>query len=162
MTDQKPTGVFVPLHEGELTDCQKRHFEQGKYGEHPNSVRTGGITGGLLAIGTPVTGGDLEVVGWGLYSASSSNLTIFTNSGRAVKWANHFGRTLYPVVRQSEAQAQIAARDAEIVRLQEALVAARDAITSDLNAKSIVCTVWAGPAETLVDYIDAALKGGAA
>lgn len=61
-----------------------------------------------------------------------------------------------------DAELEIAARDAEIVRLREALVVARNAITSDLNAKGIVCTVWAGPAETLVDYIDAALKGGAA
>ncbi|OUJ10309.1 hypothetical protein HK25_06990 [Acetobacter sp. DsW_059] len=53
------------------------------------------------------------------------------------------------------------ARDEEMVRLREALVVVRDAITSDLNAKSIVCTVWANPVETLVDYIDAALKEGA-
>lgn len=58
--------------------------------------------------------------------------------------------------------AEIIAEHKEVARLREAFVAVRDAITSDLNAKSIVCTVWAGPAETLVDYIDAALKGGAA
>ena len=57
--------------------------------------------------------------------------------------------------------AQITEKDAEIAQLREALVTARDAITSDLNTKSIVCTVWAAPAETLVDYIDDTLKGDA-
>ncbi|MCP1227935.1 hypothetical protein [Acetobacter fabarum] len=159
---QKPTGVFVPfpLTEAQVSACSdaraKAWVEQGK----PTTTST--FEAALLAIGTPVTGGELAVVGWGLYSVGGGKPSLFTNEAMAERWAKHFGRTLHPVVRQSEAQAQIAARDAEIVRLREALVVARGAITSGLNAKSIVCTVWAGPAETLVDYIDAALKGGAA
>ncbi|GAN98021.1 hypothetical protein Geu3261_0372_006 [Komagataeibacter europaeus NBRC 3261] len=63
-----------------------------------------------------------------------------------------------------EAQvARVAAeKDADIARLQGALSYVRQAITSDLNSRSIICTVWAGPGETLVDYIDAALNEGAA
>ncbi|MFT9453915.1 hypothetical protein [Komagataeibacter saccharivorans] len=50
----------------------------------------------------------------------------------------------------------------QIARLRGALSCAKDAITSDLNSSSIVCTVWAGPGETLVDFIDAALNEGTA
>ena len=97
------------------------------------------LDGRLLSIGTPV---------------QTRELTVVTTLGTL--------RDPIPCVRHSDAQAQIAARDAEIGRLREALSGVRNAITSDLNAKSIICTVWAGPAETLVDYIDATLKGGVA
>ncbi|GCE89647.1 hypothetical protein MSKU15_1248 [Komagataeibacter diospyri] len=50
----------------------------------------------------------------------------------------------------------------QIARLRGALSCAKDAITSDLNSSSIVCTVWAVPGETLVDFIDAALNEGTA
>jgi hypothetical protein len=59
---------------------------------------TGPLNERLLAIGMPVQGGELQEVD-------------------IVKAAYEYPRSKY--VRQSEAQAQIAARDAEIVRLRE-------------------------------------------
>ena len=111
---EKPTGVFVRL---PITDDQAQEMYRAycaAYASSSLTTRGTATQAALLAIGMPVRGAELEVVGWGLYPAGGSNLSIFTNSGRAVKWANHFGRTLYPIVRQSDAQAQIAARDAQI------------------------------------------------
>ncbi|MCP1243275.1 hypothetical protein [Acetobacter lambici] len=125
---EKPTGVFVRL---PITDDQAQEMYRAycaAYASSSLTTRGTATQAALLAIGMPVRGAELEVVGWGLYPAGGSNLSIFTNSGRAVKWANHFGRTLYPIVRQSDAQAQIAARDAEIVRLRDALVKSHAAL----------------------------------
>ncbi|MBO1325381.1 hypothetical protein K2X14_11420 [Acetobacter sp. TBRC 12305] len=129
MTDQKPTGVFVRFHDGQLSETQIAKIF--------NPKRT--MIESLLAIGTPLQDGDLPVV---------------TTLGTL--------RDPVPCVRQSDAQAAIAAVQAENEQLREALSHAREAITSDENKSSIVCTVWAGPGETLVDYISATLEGGAA
>ncbi|MFT9070305.1 MAG: hypothetical protein ABF446_08410 [Acetobacter orientalis] len=85
MTDQKPTGVFVrlPLSNEQL----------GKL-----LAPIGPLNERLLAIGTPVAGGELEVV---CYSHEIGN----TGS----------------LVRQSDAIAKLAEKDAEIVRLREGL-----------------------------------------
>lgn len=179
MTDQKPTGVFVRL---PVTDDQAQEMYRAycaAYASSSLTTRGTATQAALLSIGTPVQADGLKTFLRAIVSGKSLVGMLEPDSKREMPDVFED----IPLVRQSDAQSQIAARDAEIVRLklevchandtadaaigevtrlQEALVAARDAITSDLNAKSIVCTVWAGPAETLVDYIDAALKGGAA
>lgn len=90
----KPTGVFVrlPLSEEQIVSISG--WIPGSREELRNEV----LPSIFSIIGTPVADGELAVV---------------TTLGTL--------RDPIPLVRQSEAQAQIAARDAEIVRLREAL-----------------------------------------
>lgn len=159
MTD-KPTGIFIVLSGAKITAEQAAKARDAVVNAPPGLNNY--LSAVLLAIGTPVTGSELYPIGYinedairrlatGVYRSTS----LFRDEDK-----EHY-RTM-ALIRQSDALALLAARDAEIVRLREALVSARDAITSDLKVKSIVCTVWYGPTETLVDYIDATLKGGAA
>jgi chromosome segregation ATPase len=55
------------------------------------------------------------------------------------------------------------AAEAECLRLKEALANVKTAILSPDNELSVVCTVWMhdSPAETVVDYIDAAMSRSA-
>lgn len=106
MTDQKPTGVFVPLHEGQLREDQIAKICNPKLT----------MTESLLAIGTPVQESGLTCIG---------NIVWFENDrepvlGSYVPAVFKQGSGV-PVASLHEAQAQIAARDAEIVRLREAL-----------------------------------------
>ena len=87
MTDQNPTGVFVQL--------PLSNEQLGKL-----LAPIGTLNERMLAIGTPVTGGDIPVVTTLPAGALPEPV---------------------PCIRQSESQAQIAARDAEIARLREAL-----------------------------------------
>lgn len=111
MTDQKPTGVFVqfPLTEAQVSaysDARaKAWVEQGK----PTTTST--FEAALLAIGVHVHGEGIPVVG---------TIHIGEN-GKPFFTAPELYSTGGDVVRQSEAQTQIAARDAEILRLREAL-----------------------------------------
>ncbi|MBO1325279.1 hypothetical protein K2X14_07865 [Acetobacter sp. TBRC 12305] len=148
MTDQKPTGVFVRL--------PLSNEQIGKL-----LAPIGTLNERLSPIGTPVTGGKLEVFGY----ADAVGLPL--EDGGPTNWTADINAkpdetSTVPLVRHSDAQAAIAALQAENARLREALSHAREAITSDENKSSIVCTVWAGPGETLVDYISSALEGSAA
>lgn len=110
MTD-KPTGVFVRLPlSGDSVSILRQHIPS-------KSVTNDELINAIRAIGTPVQGGELEAVG----SVAEDKLPGFLDK-------TYCSLTLYPadtlevnVVRQSEAQTEIAARDAEIVRLQEHL-----------------------------------------
>ncbi|MFT8723803.1 MAG: hypothetical protein ABF759_14720 [Acetobacter malorum] len=112
LANQKPTGVFVRL-----------PLSNEQLGKLLIPTRT--FNERMISIGTSVTSRELPVVGWVLYSNGGKILSVFTNHRRAKKWANHFGRTLYPVILQSDAQTQIAALEAEVVRLQEDLDASK-------------------------------------
>lgn len=91
----QPTGVFVRL---PLSDEQRELMvDAAALGQHDDSHDKA-----LLAIGTPVTGGELEV-----YHA----LTVMTTGGPE----------RVPLVRQLDAQAALASAQAEIVRLREHL-----------------------------------------
>lgn len=109
MTNQKPTGVFVqfPLTEAQVSaysDARaKAWVEQGK----PTTTST--FEAALLAIGAPVHGEGIPVVG---------TIHIGEN-GKPFFTAPELYSTGGDVVRQSDAQALIAARDAEILRLRE-------------------------------------------
>jgi hypothetical protein len=93
MNDQKPTGVFVrlPLSNEQL----------GKL-----LAPIGTLNERMISIGTPVTGGELQVVAYdNIASGYLSRVEPVTPS--------------INLVRQSDAQAQIAALEAEVVRLRE-------------------------------------------
>jgi hypothetical protein len=93
----KPTGVFVRL---PVTDEQAEEMYRAYCAAYASSsLTTRGIAtqAALLAIGTPVTGGDMQV--FDIVDAA-------------------YGNANEKYVRQSDAQAQIAALEAEVVRLR--------------------------------------------
>lgn len=146
MTDQKPTGVFVrlPLSEDQIDAL----YNPKRSGEE-----------NLLSIGTPVQVMELYVVGY------EYEMALRIEGGEGVEWEEAMPRrfippyedgwrvrNVVPLVRQSDAQAQIAARDAEIVRLREAL----DRI------RLIPFPMMDLPAGIMHGIAHKALKGGAA
>ncbi|MFT9360708.1 hypothetical protein [Acetobacter okinawensis] len=134
MTDQKPTGVFVRL---PLSGEQEHDlFVAATTPVHTKTL----LEGCLIAIGTPVTGGELE------------DIDIVDAA---------YGNSDAKYVRQSDAQAQIAARDAEIVRLRDAL---NNLVKSSkkVNARGAsVGPQWVGFGISL-GMAECALKGGMA
>ncbi|MFT8886530.1 MAG: hypothetical protein ABF946_10050 [Acetobacter papayae] len=118
MTDQKPTGVFVRLHNGQLSE--------GQIAKICNPKRT--MTENLLAIGMPVAGSELEVVAYdNVASGYLSRVEPVTPN--------------INLVRQSDAQAAIATVQAENVRLREALASSKRA---SFNAGYLIacCNVY--------------------
>ena len=112
MTNQKPTGVFVRLRDGTLSEDQINALY--------NPKRSG--TENLLAIGTPVQRGELEAVGWA--RASHVGKLPRFHAISTEKRLEESVRQLWfdlPLVRQSEAQVAIAAVQAENARLRGAL-----------------------------------------
>ena len=107
----KPTGVFVRL---PLSDEQRGKIV-AEMMFAPLSV-SDAFSKAALNIGTPVTGGDMEITGyipeqWCLTKRDGTNASTFEDrQGR---------RHTIPLIRQSDAQAQIAALEAEVVRLRE-------------------------------------------
>lgn len=75
----------------------------------------------LLAIGTPVRRSDLSPIGCINEDAIGGLATGVYQSASIFRDEDEEHHDTIFLVRQSEAQAQIAARDAEIVRLREAL-----------------------------------------
>ena len=120
----EPTGVFVRL--PFLGTERDRILKEAEV--DPDRVEEA-----ILAVGTAALGGELDVVGWGLYSVGGGKLSLFTNEAMAERWAKHFGRTLHPVVRQTDALAKIAEKDAEIAQLRNLLVRLRDAVSRGLT-----------------------------
>ncbi|MGO2958632.1 MAG: hypothetical protein ACTIDN_06295 [Acetobacter sp.] len=109
MTD-KTTGVFVPLDDGMLNESQIAKICNPKKS----------MTENLLAIGTPVTGGELESLGYarliennniGWQFISPDQIGHYAEKGQRVAEAT-------PII---SARALLAARDAEIARLREAV-----------------------------------------
>lgn len=122
LTDQKPTGVFVRL---PITDEQAREMYKAYCADYASSSPTTHGTAtqaAILAIGTPIQGMELEVVGWN-HPQDLADLHIDNSSPDDERFIVmslvQIGSRDIPLVRQSDAQAQIAARDAEILRLRE-------------------------------------------
>lgn len=103
MTDQKPTGVFVRL---PLSDEQRAKIVAEMI-PPPISV-SDAFEKVALNIGTPVTGGDLEVAAYD--NIASGHLSRVRPCGANIE-----------LVRQSDAQAKIAALEAEVARLRETM-----------------------------------------
>ena len=105
MTD-KPTGVFVRLHDGALNEEQIAKL--------CNPKRT--MTESLLAIGTPVTGGELETVGWahGPHIKVGQRFYCIRPQDKAAKIRPYYDTAL---VRRSDALAKLAEKDAAAWRL---------------------------------------------
>ncbi|CEF54572.1 TMF family protein [Acetobacter ghanensis] len=134
MTDQKPTGVFVqfPLAEAQVSACSdaraKAGVEQGK----PTTTST--FEAALLAIGTPVQGGELGVVDYFEYAPEYHDQGMGCGledrnihdryEAMSYGWDQALERACseFPeTVLQSDALAKLAEKDAEIARLREAL-----------------------------------------
>lgn len=118
---QTPTGVFVRL---PLSKAVEREFHKERVALWPDEVR--GLEDGLIAIGTPVAGGELEVRGYE-YEVSRQGCAHFSHDvGPSVGTINSElsdiqYRNIVPLVRQSDHQAALAAAQAEIARLRRAL-----------------------------------------
>ncbi|OUJ10149.1 hypothetical protein [Acetobacter okinawensis] len=109
LTSQKPTGVFVRL-----------PLSNEQLGKLLIPTRT--FNERMISIGTPVTGGELRVSAFADYippSAIGVMAQIFEVSDRRTKSFNE------PLVRHSDAQAQIAALEAEVVHLREDMDASK-------------------------------------
>lgn len=101
----KPTAVVVRL---PLSGDQKTCFYSRHY--------TGDPTPGLIAIGTPVASGELEVVG---YVSENSICLMTEQAARSIHLLREHERSFDTgLVRQSGAQAALAAAQAEIAEEQ--------------------------------------------
>lgn len=127
----KPTAIVVRLPlSGE--DCMtiRKHITS-------KCLTNDGIVNGIRAIGTPVAGGDLEVVGYvpgediPLYGDEGIDDTCFTEMSLHRQADNDI-----PLVRQSDAQSALAAAQAENVRLREALVKSHAALERVTDERS--------------------------
>ena len=157
MTDQKPTGVFV-----------RPRLSNEQLGKLLAPMDT--LNERMLAIGTPVTGGDLEVAAYD--NIASGQLSRVRPCGANIN-----------LVRQSDAQAKIAALEAYVARLRTEddkaltqVIEERDECEQVIN--DLYQAVMGYPPEwsnnfgyrdavkDVVDYVHAlrteALKGGAA
>lgn len=132
----KPTGVFVRLPlSGEAASTMRDHIMS-------QILTTDALEHTLHAIGTPMTGGKLKIVGYAPSHLEGGWCAIFRKKSDALK-------SSIPLVRQSDAQAQIAALEAEVVRLREAMEEARDQAVRGFSGGPYV-------------ILNEALKGGAA
>ncbi|MFT8655911.1 MAG: hypothetical protein ABF785_04375 [Acetobacter papayae] len=153
MTDQKPTGVFVRLPLSD-EDCMtiRKHITS-------KFLKNDGIVNGILAIGTTVQGGELEVVGW---SHPQQLVDLHIDNGSPdderfiVMSRVQIGSRDIALVRQSDALSQIAVRDAEIARLQSAMTEIA-AISDDVKYRETYSALM-----HCVTVTKKALKGGAA
>ncbi|CEF41085.1 hypothetical protein predicted by Glimmer/Critica [Acetobacter senegalensis] len=168
MTD-KPTGVFVRLHNGALNEEQIAKL--------CNPKRT--MTESLLAIGTPVTGGELDIVCSidedilrDVRELDDDDEEYVTDM---VFKPNPDGVDTVPLVRQSDALAKLAEKDAEIARLSTALQSEDIGFTQTIkerdDAEEIIAEMyqaviggppeWSGSfghrdaVEDIVDYVHA-------
>ena len=113
-------GVFVrlPLSEGAV-DQYLRAIHSGE----PLEAEASALEAGLLAIGTPVTGGDIPVAAYtSQYDIDRVRKGKSGDIYGAKNWEGSDEEVFsIPLIRQSDAQAQIAALEAEVVRLREAM-----------------------------------------
>lgn len=116
---QKPTGVFVRLPLSEEQAHSYLRESSAAWDECNGSSDAIACESGLLAIGTLVTGTELYPIGYinedvirGLATGVYQSASIFRDEDKE----HH---DTIALVRLSDAQAQLAARDAEIVRLRE-------------------------------------------
>ncbi|WP_215755054.1 hypothetical protein [Acetobacter sp. P5B1] len=133
----KPTAVVVRL---PLSDAQKTCFYSRHY--------TGDPTPGLIAIGTPVAGGELEYCAQIVWHDDAVEPEVAAWRNKDIKK----GASI-KVVRQSDAQAALAAAQAENMRLRDHLETVRSYLK---EAPSVTARRGA------LDVIEEALKGPAA
>ena len=113
---EEPAGVFVRLPLSvEQVESVLNSYTGDKESTNICMQKT------ILDLGTPVTGGTLDVIGY----ADSKEIDSFAPSADinpcAVIFAEEITSHSIPLVRQSDAQAQIAALGAEVVRLRSCL-----------------------------------------
>lgn len=124
MTD-KPTGVFIDLSGAKITAEQEAKARDAIANAPPGLGNY--LSAVLLAIGTPVMGGELDVVGY----EWEYRYQVGEDGMRKYVWEKKFTvsspedrdpdtwRNSFPIVRQSDALAKLAEKDAEIARLNE-------------------------------------------
>ena len=137
-------GVFVRL---PLSDAaQELLVDAAAFGKPDDSHDKA-----ILAIGTPVTGGDVPVAAY--TSQHDIDRVRKGKSGDiygAKNWEGSDEEVFnIPLVRQSDAQAKIAALEVEVVRLMEIVTTARTSISQGKPMKAAYA-------------LEVALKGGAA
>lgn len=124
-----PTGVFVRL---PLSEDQK----QAMYDYVSGDVSMEEV---FLAIGTPVTGDDVQVVGW-CHPEQLADLHIDNDSPdneRFVVMSRvRIGSRDVPLVRQSDHLAALASLQAEVGQLRAALLKSRDALVRVTDERS--------------------------
>lgn len=156
MTDQKPTGVFIRLPNDAIDPQWAKAYDAVVGDEGTKKAALWDFIQIAKAIGTPVTGGGLDYCAQIIWHKGELEPEIAAWKGSKIQEGDNI-----KVVRQSEAQAQIAERDAEIVRLRDAL---NDLVKSSkkVNARGTsVGPQWIGFGVSLgiAEYV---LKGGAA
>lgn len=146
----KPAGAFVRF---PLSAAQREQYLDVINSGEPLEAEASALESGILAIGTPVPGGDIPVIG---------TIHIGEN-GKPFFTSPELHSVGGDVVRQSDAQAQTAALEAEVVRLRERYGAIRWRFIQD--AKIEGRTLTERQFDALVDNDDEAhkaLQGGAA
>lgn len=152
MTDQKPTGVFVGLPLSGEQIVSIAGWIPGSREELRNEV----LPSIFSIIGTPVHGGKFDIVGWVAPELFANFDKILT--GTVVSSVMTDSKTL-PLVRQSDAQAAIAAVRSENVRLREilALFSEYEKLMDsgeDVAGMMVYAELW--------KWVHESLKGGAA
>lgn len=134
MTDQKPTGVFVRLPLSDEQIVSIAGWIPGSREELRNEV----LPSIFSIIGTPVTGGGgrLEVVGYISHIVADALRDPTSGINVTQLRAERNGCVSAPLVLKTDADAEIAKRDAEIVRLNSELSGYRTGL-SELVAKEV-------------------------
>ena len=105
---EKPTGVFVRL---PLSATQREQYLDVINSGEPLEAEASALEAGILAIGTPVTGGNLQPIG--------KVAGHFSDGQPMVRILNHPHLPYETeIALYDDAQAQIAALEAEVVRLR--------------------------------------------
>jgi hypothetical protein len=156
----KPAGVFVRL---PLSAAQREQYLDVINSGEPLEAEASALEAGILAIGTPVTGGDIPIMA----HIHSGDLRNFVSAASHYKLCTVLSKSTSsaytPLVRQSDAQAQITALEAEVVCLRERYGAIRWRFIQDARIEGR--TLTERQFDALVDNDDEAhkaLKGGAA
>ena len=105
-----PIGVFVRLHDGMLNEKQIAALCNPKRSSTEN----------ILTIGTPVTGGEMDYYAQIIWFEDAPEPEIVAWRNRDIKKGDNI-----KVVRQTDALAKLAEKDAEIARLRKALEGAK-------------------------------------
>ncbi|MFP2873709.1 hypothetical protein ACLEIY_15945 [Acetobacter tropicalis] len=115
MSDKKVTGVFVHLPLSD-EDCMtiRKHITS-------KCLTNDGIVNGLLAIGTPVTGGELYPIGYINEDAIGGLATGVYQSASIFRDEDVERHDTVALTRQSDTLAKLAEKDAEIARYREVI-----------------------------------------
>lgn len=149
---QKLTGVLVLLPPSEE---QRTEFLNVIDSGEPLEAEASPLVAALLAIGTPVAGTELYPIGYINEDAIRGLATGVYKSASIFRDEDKERHDKVALVRLSDAQAQLAARDAEIVRLREENERLKRVAYDGRG--SLTHTIHS-PAR----FADAPLKGGAA